>query len=286
MIGDSADRRARPARLPRRGRTANRSGARRAASTTARPAGRATGPFGAPEDTLARGLAHLAEHRRDLPAGTLRLRPLRLPLDAAARRLAAGARAALGDRAGRDPGPVWEQSFPDVGGIVDPVRDGRRSCGCRRPRSSERREANEERRRNRCCTDLRALDLDPVLVSSHEPRDVVLVLPDVGGSAAVHARAGVRRLLAGAAALVLLPAGCGGGEEVSGPAARSGRRDEPVSDADRSPLRRAGGRAARRRRRPRPPRSRPRGPAGRVPAVPDRPRRLAIARGLRRGSRA
>ena len=35
--------------------------------------------FGAPEDTVQRGLRHLAEHKRDLPAGTLRLRRLGLP---------------------------------------------------------------------------------------------------------------------------------------------------------------------------------------------------------------
>ena len=35
--------------------------------------------FDAPEDTLERGLGHLAEQRRDLPGGHVRLRPLRLP---------------------------------------------------------------------------------------------------------------------------------------------------------------------------------------------------------------
>jgi hypothetical protein len=37
--------------------------------------------------------------------------------------------------------------------------------------AERRREANEERRRA-LVDDLRALDLEPVLVSSHEPRDV------------------------------------------------------------------------------------------------------------------
>jgi hypothetical protein len=72
--------------------------------------------------------------------------------------------------------PIWEQSFPDVGGAVIPFADvSGRGAGLVRLSAAEaarRREANEERRRE-LLRYLRSLDLDPVLVSSHEPRDVL-----------------------------------------------------------------------------------------------------------------
>ncbi|MDQ3161993.1 MAG: hypothetical protein M3Q92_04060, partial [Actinomycetota bacterium] len=67
--------------------------------------------------------------------------------------------------------PVWEQGFPDVAGAVIPFEQVglvRLSAGD----VERRREENEERRRN-LLNELRALDLDPVLISSHEPRDVL-----------------------------------------------------------------------------------------------------------------
>jgi hypothetical protein len=72
--------------------------------------------------------------------------------------------------------PVWEQSFPEVGGVVVPFADpesGRVTLV--RMSSADtvaRREANEERHRA-LVRGLRALDLDPVLVSSHDRKDVV-----------------------------------------------------------------------------------------------------------------
>jgi hypothetical protein len=71
--------------------------------------------------------------------------------------------------------PVWEQSFPDVSGAAVRFVDadsGRPVVAALTEReATERREANESRRRA-LLYDLRALDMDPVLVSSHDVRDV------------------------------------------------------------------------------------------------------------------
>ena len=76
--------------------------------------------FAAPDDTLRRGLQHLAEHKRDLPAGTFVFvvsdflaPPTRDEwLDALERRHE------LVPVIVQD--PIWEQSFPDVSGVVVP----------------------------------------------------------------------------------------------------------------------------------------------------------------------
>jgi uncharacterized protein (DUF58 family) len=131
--------------------------------------------FGAPEDTLARGLAYLAEHRRDLPAGTFLFvlsdfleTPTRDDWLRALERRWEIVPVVIQD-------PVWEQSFPNVGGaavrFVD-ARSGKPALVVLKEReAAERREENEHRR-DELLRALRALDLDPVLVSSHEPRDV------------------------------------------------------------------------------------------------------------------
>ena len=128
-------------------------------------------PFGAPEDTLVRGLRYLIEQRRDLPAGTFvfvlsdfLVAPARDDWLWALERRWEIVPVVIQD-------PVWEQSFPDVAGAVVPFGE----AGLVRLSASEvveRRESNEERRR-RLLYELRALDLDPVLLSSHEPRDVL-----------------------------------------------------------------------------------------------------------------
>jgi hypothetical protein len=128
-------------------------------------------PFRAPEDTLARGLGHLAEHRRDLPAGTFVFvlsdfleTPSREDWLEALERRWEIVPVVIQD-------PVWEEGFPDVAGITIPFE----RAGLVRLSATEverRREANAERRRT-LLHELRALDLEPVLVSSHEPRDVL-----------------------------------------------------------------------------------------------------------------
>jgi uncharacterized protein (DUF58 family) len=131
--------------------------------------------FHAPEDTVPRGLAYLAKQRRDLPAGTF--------LFVLSDFLAAPSRDdwlwALERRWEIVPvvlqDPVWERTFPDVSGVVVPYAhagNGRVELVRLTEREvAERREANEARW-GELIDRLRALDLDPVLVASHEPRDV------------------------------------------------------------------------------------------------------------------
>ena len=131
--------------------------------------------FGAPEDTLRRGLRHLAEHKRDLPAGTFvfvvsdfLVAPTRDEwLDALERRFE------LVPVVVQD--PIWEQSFPDVSGVVVPFAtpDGS-DVALAALTARETRELRErnERRWDELLRGMRALDLDPVVVDSAEPRDV------------------------------------------------------------------------------------------------------------------
>ena len=134
-------------------------------------------PFDAPEDTLARGLGHLVEQRRDLPAGTFffvlsdfLVEPSRDDWLGALERRWEIVPVVIQD-------PVWEQSFPDVAGLVVPFADaesGRVSLvRFSETEVEERRAANESRLRE-LLSRLRALDMDPVVVGSHEWRDVAL----------------------------------------------------------------------------------------------------------------
>jgi hypothetical protein len=133
-------------------------------------------PFGAPDDTVARGLRHLIEHPRDLPAGTFvfvlsdfLVEPDRDDWLWALERRWEVVPVVIQDA-------VWEQSFPDLGGLaVAFAAPGGSDGGLVRLSAAEterRREANQERRRD-LLHRLRALDLEPVLVSSHEHRDVL-----------------------------------------------------------------------------------------------------------------
>jgi uncharacterized protein (DUF58 family) len=128
-------------------------------------------PFGAPDDTVARGLRHLIEHPRDLPAGTFvfvlsdfLVEPERDDWLRALERRWEVVPVVIQD-------PVWEQSFPDLGGLVV-AYDGGGLVRLSEAEAERRREENEERRRD-LLRRLRALDLEPVLVSAHEHRDVL-----------------------------------------------------------------------------------------------------------------
>ena len=72
--------------------------------------------------------------------------------------------------------PVWEQSFPDVSGIVVPLRDPRSGrithVRLSKKEVAARRRENEERLLA-LLDELTLLDLDPVLLSSSEPSDVL-----------------------------------------------------------------------------------------------------------------
>ncbi|HEX4930126.1 MAG TPA: DUF58 domain-containing protein [Gaiellaceae bacterium] len=134
-------------------------------------------PFHAPGDTVARGLWHLIEHPRDLPAGTFVFvlsdflaEPERDDWLWALERRWEVVPVVIQD-------PVWEQSFPDVAGLVVPFAPPADDGGGRLVRLSasevERRRIGNEERRRELLQRLRALDLEPVLVSSHEHRDVL-----------------------------------------------------------------------------------------------------------------
>ena len=132
--------------------------------------------FGAPEDTLSRGLRHLAEHKRDLPAGTFvfivsdfLVAPRRDEwLDALERRFE------LVPVIVQD--PLWERSFPDISGVVVPFVAPEGAVTSRAAltegEARELREANE-RRWDELLHGMQALDMDPVVVDSHAQRDVV-----------------------------------------------------------------------------------------------------------------
>jgi uncharacterized protein (DUF58 family) len=132
-------------------------------------------PFTAPADALASGLEELIRHRRDVPPGTFvfvvsdfLVPPSRqLWLRVLARRWEV-IPVVVQD-------PVWEQSFPDVGGVVipfaEPVRGRVRYVQLTRKEAAERRRANEERRAQLVRT-LRGLDLEPVLVQTSDVRSV------------------------------------------------------------------------------------------------------------------
>ena len=131
--------------------------------------------FHAPDDSVARALDFLGEQRRDMPAGTFLF--VLSDFLAGPRRdvwlRLAGHRWDIAPVVIQD--PVWERSFPDVSGIVVPFADPRTgrvvhlSLGEREV--AERREANE-RRFEQLVAGFRALDLEPVLVGSSDPRDV------------------------------------------------------------------------------------------------------------------
>jgi len=133
-------------------------------------------PFAAPPETLERGLDALGRQRRDLPAGSFLfvLSDFLTPPPREAWLRARERRWEIVPVVIQD--PVWEQSFPDLGGAVVPFADpssGR--VALVRLRAGEalaRKEANEQRYRD-LVRGLRSLDLDPVLVSSHDRADVL-----------------------------------------------------------------------------------------------------------------
>jgi hypothetical protein len=132
--------------------------------------------FTAPHDTLERGLRHLVEQRRDLPAGSFVfvVSDFLEPPSRAAWSRALERRWEIVPVVVQD--PVWEQSFPDLSGAVVPFADpGTGDVKLVRIPAGEcsaRREANE-RRHAELVRELRALDMDPVVVSSHDRKDIV-----------------------------------------------------------------------------------------------------------------
>jgi hypothetical protein len=132
--------------------------------------------FKAPRDWLERSFAHLAEHRRSATAGTF----VFVLSDFVPAPSDDVWLTAFEHRWDIVPvviqDPTWEQSFPDVRGIVVPLRDAERGRGMpvrlRAKEISRRREENEARLAA-LLDRFNALDLDPILVSSSEPNEIL-----------------------------------------------------------------------------------------------------------------
>jgi len=132
--------------------------------------------FRAPRDWLERSLAHLGEHRRSATAGTFVfvLSDFVPPPSKEVWLTAFEQHWDIVPVVIQD--PTWEQSFPDVRGIVVSLRDS--DTGRVVPvrltakEVAARREANEERLET-LLGDFRALDLDPVLLSSSERSELL-----------------------------------------------------------------------------------------------------------------
>jgi len=128
--------------------------------------------FDAPEDSIARGLEFLADRRTDVPGGTF--------LFVLSDFLAGPATHSWIDALGLGwdvvpvviQDPVWERSWPDVGGVAVPVAEprGRRTALVRlsrREAESLRRE--HEERYAAILADLQSVGLRPVEIESAEP---------------------------------------------------------------------------------------------------------------------
>jgi uncharacterized protein (DUF58 family) len=132
--------------------------------------------FGGPTDWFERSISHLAEYPRAITAGTF----VFLLSDFLTPRSEEIWLHAIEHRWDVVPiviqDPTWEQSFPEVSGIVVPFRDARtgRSSIVRvsAKEARERRAANEDQLRVLFET-FAALDLDPVLLSSDDRAEIL-----------------------------------------------------------------------------------------------------------------
>jgi len=132
--------------------------------------------FDAPADTVSFGLEFLAEHRRDLPtqAFVFVLSDFIVPPDLRVWQRALEHRWELVPVVIQD--PVWERSFPQVGGVSVPYADPR--SGRVSPVFLSRREASRLRREHedrwsRLVHEFRSLGVEPVAVDSHAAGDVL-----------------------------------------------------------------------------------------------------------------
>jgi uncharacterized protein (DUF58 family) len=132
--------------------------------------------YGGPTDWLERSIEHLASHTRAVTPGTfvfvlsdfIPLPPRDLWLTAIERRWDV-VPVVIQD-------PTWERSFPDVDGIVLPLRDPRTgriaSARLRRREVAARRAQNQERAESLLET-FRMLDIDPIVVSTNERSEIL-----------------------------------------------------------------------------------------------------------------
>lgn len=132
-------------------------------------------PFNAPEDTLEQALAFLDQRRANLPSGSFVfvLSDFLVPPSSESLRLSVGHGWDVIPVVIQD--PVWEQSFPAVGGVAVPIRDPGRS-GVRlvrlsRRQAAARREANADRH-ERLLRQFAAFGLHPVALGTSDPWDI------------------------------------------------------------------------------------------------------------------
>lgn len=133
-------------------------------------------PFRAPEDAVTLGLEHLGGHRRELPtqAFVFVVSDFLVPPDPLVWRRALEHRWELVPVVVQD--PVWEQTFPDVGGITVPYADpatGRVVPVYLSREEAERQRLEHERRTDELTQVFRSLGVEPVVVGSHDAGDVL-----------------------------------------------------------------------------------------------------------------
>ena len=132
--------------------------------------------YDGPPDWLERSVAHLAAHPRAVTGGTF-IFVLSDFIPAPSKEMwltAVEHRWDIVPVVIQD--PTWEQSFPDVSGIVVSLRDARTGSivpvrlGAKE--AAARKAANEERTRD-LLEAFRVIDVDPILVSSSDPAEVL-----------------------------------------------------------------------------------------------------------------
>jgi uncharacterized protein (DUF58 family) len=129
-------------------------------------------PFRAPADTVSRSLEHLVEHRRELPTQTFVfvVSDFLVPPDEGAWLEALEYQWELVPVVVQD--PVWEQSFPDVGGLtvpyVDPASGGVVPVYLTRTETERTRDEHEARLAELFRV-FRSLGTEPVVIDSHDP---------------------------------------------------------------------------------------------------------------------
>jgi uncharacterized protein (DUF58 family) len=132
--------------------------------------------FRAPADCVSRGLSFLGDHRRDLPtqAFVFVLSDFIEPPELATWQRALENRWELVPVIVQD--PVWERTFPDIGGVSVPYADPR--TGRVVPVRMSQKEADRlrdehDRRWASLFGDFRTLGIEPVAVHSHEAGDML-----------------------------------------------------------------------------------------------------------------
>jgi uncharacterized protein (DUF58 family) len=133
-------------------------------------------PFRAPADAVTLGLEHLGRHKRDLPtqAFVFVLSDFLVPPDLSAWRQALEHRWELVPVVIQD--PVWERSFPPVGGVTIPYADpatGRVVPVYVTAADADAQRLAHEKRSAELTRVFRSLGIEPVVVGSHDPGDVL-----------------------------------------------------------------------------------------------------------------